>query len=86
MLSTPYFIFSLPFSKLQLYLIFLFLIEVFQFYYYNTLRLVLRSSRVYYKLAERTEHLRHVSANELSPQLITADPRYLDFYDFQNLA
>jgi hypothetical protein len=60
---TPYFIFSISFSKLQLYLIYLFLIEIFQFYYYNTLRLILRSIKVYYTLADRTEHLMHVSAN-----------------------
>jgi hypothetical protein len=65
-MATPYFIFNIAFSKLQIYLIYLFLIEIFLFYYYNNIRLVLKSIRVYYLLAEKTEHLMNISAGELS--------------------
>lgn len=39
---------------------------------------------MYYLLADRTEHLMHVSANNLSPEIIVAEPRYLEQqYDFR---
>lgn len=81
---TPHLIFTTAFNKLQLYLIYLLLIEIFLLYYHNTIRQVLNSTRIYYLLADKTEHLMHVKIQDLSPEIITAEPRVVTYYDFRD--
>lgn len=48
---TPFYIFSMEFSRLSIFLGYLLTVTILRLYYYNLIRVVLNSSRVYYLIA-----------------------------------
>ena len=82
----PVILFLSTWSKLSLYLIYLFLVTSLRCYLYISMRNALKKQRTYFQMASKTNHKVHIRATLLSEHIRGRSPLYLDEYDLASPA